>query len=642
MKDKKVIGFCFSGINPEYQHIILNSVCNEAQKLGFRVFIFNSLGRYVKGNAHDKGEINIFNLINFDLLAGLVILTETISHKPTVDKLVREARLRDIPVVTVDGRVDGCYNFVLSNSSGFEKIVRHFVEFHKFSRVAIVSGIPDNDVSERRIEIYKKVLLENNIPVREEYIKYGMFWHIPAQNAAQELMQLAEPPEAIVFANDAMAVAAAIRLSELGFKIPDDVCVSGFDGLEIALNHDVPITTASSAVDSIGIEAVRVIDRVLKGEKQETEISLEPQMNYAKSCGCNEISFTRPKLTKYDFYINHNGNNIFYSQMIRLNELMTGAKSLEQAADFLERSARHAWCQRLWIYIIDDFIKTSHNLDEIYGDQNYLKEGYSKNMNLFLSMRERKRVRTDPETLDVAELFPEREKNHEEFPNMMFFPLHFRDRTIGYLAMDYRPLDLNFYFMHSWLMNISTNLENLRREQEISNLALKYQRLYITDSLTGLYNRRGFYKKVSAILPKCVEDGAEVMVISIDLDDLKPINDLFGHAQGDVAITIVSTSILSMGDNYISARFGGDEFIVLGVGCGELEAKRFTEHFQMLIDTYNIESDKPYMVSASCGFHAGRPKMLDDIDEFIKIADEEMYTTKSARKSHKNYRNRKR
>ncbi len=260
MKDKRVIGFCFSGINPEYQHIILNSVCNEAQKLGFRVFIFNSLGRYVKGNAHDKGEINIFNLINFDLLAGLVILTETISHKPTVDKLVREARLRDIPVVTVDGRVDGCYNFVLSNSSGFEKIVRHFVEFHKFSRVAIVSGIPDNDVSERRIEIYKKVLLENNIPVREEYIKYGMFWHIPAQNAAQELMQLAEPPEAIVFANDAMAVAAAIRLSELGFKIPDDVCVSGFDGLEIALNHDVPITTASSAVDSIGIEAVRVIE----------------------------------------------------------------------------------------------------------------------------------------------------------------------------------------------------------------------------------------------------------------------------------------------------------------------------------------------------------------------------------------------
>ena len=80
--------------------------------------------------------------------------------------------------------------------------------------------------------------------------------------------------------------------------------------------------------------------------------------------------------------------------------------------------------------------------------------------------------------------------------------------------------------------------------------------------MTGLYNRRGFYEKIGLMAEQYACKGKYIYIFSIDIDRLKYINDNFGHAEGDFAITTIASAIYNTGGkDSVCARFGGDEFI---------------------------------------------------------------------------------
>ncbi|HEY0969410.1 MAG TPA: diguanylate cyclase [Gemmatimonadales bacterium] len=151
----------------------------------------------------------------------------------------------------------------------------------------------------------------------------------------------------------------------------------------------------------------------------------------------------------------------------------------------------------------------------------------------------------------------------------------------------------------------------------------------LTDELTGLHNRRGFLSLAPQTLRQARRSGTYCVLIFIDLDDFKPINDIHGHLAGDRALAEVGGLLREVfRESDIVARYGGDEFVVLSVGGGAtaLEAQR--ARLRRRLEEHNARPGAPFPISLSMGtaiFDPGQPAPLEQL---IRKADEELYREK--------------
>jgi diguanylate cyclase (GGDEF)-like protein len=158
----------------------------------------------------------------------------------------------------------------------------------------------------------------------------------------------------------------------------------------------------------------------------------------------------------------------------------------------------------------------------------------------------------------------------------------------------------------------------------------------VIDALTGLYNRVGFERYTELSFRRCKRKKKTFMLLFVDMDGLKLINDQYGHDDGDMAILIVSNALKNAGKGTeVCSRYGGDEFVIYGEDYGEEDAKAYCDKFQELLHMSNEEKLQPYLVSASCGYVIATPQEGDILDKYIDIADTYMYRQKQKKKEQK-------
>jgi two-component system cell cycle response regulator len=156
----------------------------------------------------------------------------------------------------------------------------------------------------------------------------------------------------------------------------------------------------------------------------------------------------------------------------------------------------------------------------------------------------------------------------------------------------------------------------------------------ITDELTDLFNRRGFFTLAEQQLEIASRTGREMVLLFADLDKLKGINDTLGHAEGDRALREVSKILKNtFRESDIIARIGGDEFVVLAVETPQSNAGIIQDHLQRHLDTYNAEENVPYKLSLSLGIVRFDPCVPANIDELLTQADAVMYAQKKGKNS---------
>ena len=153
----------------------------------------------------------------------------------------------------------------------------------------------------------------------------------------------------------------------------------------------------------------------------------------------------------------------------------------------------------------------------------------------------------------------------------------------------------------------------------------------MTDSLTGISNRRGFYATGEKRFRKLDKENVAFSLIFFDLDKFKPINDLWGHAEGDEVLKVFSALLYQhLGPSDIAGRLGGDEFAVLI--AHQAQADSFLHNLRNSVNEYNNESGKPYNINYSYGMlHSGNGRYLS-LAEMLKESDEVMYSAKRRKK----------
>ncbi len=171
---------------------------------------------------------------------------------------------------------------------------------------------------------------------------------------------------------------------------------------------------------------------------------------------------------------------------------------------------------------------------------------------------------------------------------------------------------------------------------EFKHLEERLHNLAITDDLTGLYNRRGFRLMAEQELRHAKRINAETVLLSIDVDDFKSINDTFGHDEGDMVLKLVATTLNeSFRGTDIITRWGGDEFIVLALDAPSGFVPLLSDRFQQNLTKKAQKGFLRYPLSVTIGME--RTDIFEDstLNNLIRGADRHMYQLKKEKRSNR-------
>ena len=177
-------------------------------------------------------------------------------------------------------------------------------------------------------------------------------------------------------------------------------------------------------------------------------------------------------------------------------------------------------------------------------------------------------------------------------------------------------------------INVFLKIQELQNELKKKNALL--EQLSITDTLTGLYNRRYFYEHINMHTAHVKRHPGAFGCLMIDIDHFKSINDTYGHDVGDKILKSVSGIMTKeMRSGEVLARFGGEEFIVCLCEVNEKEAVVAAERMRKAVEDANLaEDDNPVKITISIGVVIYPQQGLENSDNVIKAADEALYHAK--------------
>ena len=176
-----------------------------------------------------------------------------------------------------------------------------------------------------------------------------------------------------------------------------------------------------------------------------------------------------------------------------------------------------------------------------------------------------------------------------------------------------------------------------QRVARFEQLELQYKRdeealraAAFMDELTGLYNRKGFLTLGQQQINLAHRTKHEVLLVFMDLDSLKIINDSFGHTAGDMALVDFAGILKrTFRESDIISRWGGDEFVVVALANDNGSVDLLTGRLKEALMLHNLQQDRPYKLSAETGVAVGDAENTCDINELLHRADELMYQGKS-------------
>lgn len=183
--------------------------------------------------------------------------------------------------------------------------------------------------------------------------------------------------------------------------------------------------------------------------------------------------------------------------------------------------------------------------------------------------------------------------------------------------------------------NKITGLVHVVRDiTERKQMEKKLYNLSLTDELTGLYNRRGFFNLFKHHLKLSKRQNKNLLLLYADLDNLKEINDTLGHQEGDVVLMEVANVLrTTYRESDIIARIGGDEFVVFPVGTSDEHVDAIISRLQKNIDAFNAQNERSYRMSISVGVSRYDSLSPNSVDELLAEADRLMYSHKKNKRS---------
>lgn len=230
----------------------------------------------------------IYDLAGPENVDGLLVMSGSLGQFIGAEQLAQfYERYRPLPIISIALALDGIPGVLVDNESGMRQALVHLIQVHRLRRIAFIRGPETNTEAEQRYRAYIGVLAEHDIPFDPNLVVCGDFLASSGAEAVRLLLDERKADfEALVAANDEMALGALEALQERGMRVPDDVSIIGFDDIEEARFATPPLSTVRQPLYEQGRRAAEMLLALLAGEDVPEQVTLPTELVVRRSCGC--------------------------------------------------------------------------------------------------------------------------------------------------------------------------------------------------------------------------------------------------------------------------------------------------------------------------------------------------------------------
>ncbi|MGM9973686.1 MAG: GGDEF domain-containing protein [Clostridiaceae bacterium] len=619
---KKICVFV-SHLFGKYQQSLCQGIIAKAMEYGYLVDIFSSndgenLGKY------DLGEKSILRIPNFQEYSGIVFASNTYLLSGLKDMVSKEIRSKsNCPVIEVSHKSDFFPRIALDNNSAIGDIVKHLIKEHKAKRICYLGNGPEAIFSNARFDAYTQVMEEHGFKITSRDYLNCDYSIESIEKSLNYFLASERKPDAIVCYNDRMALILMRLLLLRGYKIPEDIMITGCDKLEEGQNLSPTLTTLTFPIYEMGTTAVEELVKGINGEPMASRTIVKAKPHYAGSCGCETSSSVVPTLYVQKLVSHIDDTELSMLSDINMSSTLQGITDIDQGMDMLEKYVTQLDnCKELYICLYNDWNSLHSNLKEI--------SFYEEEDNLIVDSRilklaVRNGVRQQECSFSSKRTLPEYLYENGA-PAYIYSPLYFNDREFGYIAIAYKfnKISYSFDFL-TWMRNVNSLLKSILDSNNFGILVNRLEDIYMKDSLTDNYSLQGFKRLAEIKFKEAKIKKQKVAALAFNLNGLKNINRTLGHQEGNFAIKVLGQGIKNTLDKEaISCRLGGDEFYLLLPLTEEYEIHSISQKVQAYVDNHNKLNAKKYTISFRMGYHIWEPNKAYDFEEIFSQADRNM------------------
>ncbi|HEY3432088.1 MAG TPA: substrate-binding domain-containing protein, partial [Rhodocyclaceae bacterium] len=304
----------------------------------------------------------LFDLAGEYNVNGLLVWANILSHTLDRDNFkVFCQHYAPLPMISMGMLLPSLPSIRIDMLGGMRKLLSHLIEVHGRRRIAFLRGLEISQDAEDRYQAYCETLAEYGLPLDPALVQPGDFRRSSGTAAIEQLVDIQRTPfDALVSANDNMAIGAMQALQTRGVRIPEDIVVAGFDDIEETRAIVPSLTTIRAPWYQLGSQSVDLILSRLAGEPLPDEILLSTELVYRRSCGCQPLISAEPRTSPGDsravlpIPVNSRGASIIDSQT-RLEAFLTAGL----AAAISIPGLNEVWTRQL----VNDF------LSDVYSNE---------------------------------------------------------------------------------------------------------------------------------------------------------------------------------------------------------------------------------------------------------------------------------
>lgn len=626
MYHAKKIGVFISHIFGAYQQGVCQGIIDRAVEYGYTAEIFTSLDGENLGS-YALGEESVLHIPNYDSFDGILFASDTYISQELREKILKRLKALSCPIVEIAVKDAHFPAVSLENNSMTGDLTSHFLNVHRASRVCFLGCASESYISDMREGYYREALKKQGKMPGENDI-YHCRYEDEDVNRALAFFCRTGTPEAVVCYNDRLALMFLAAALAAGYRVPDDIAITGCDDTPDGRHVSPLLTTVSFPVYELGARALENLLTLIRGGSPDAACpAAEPLIR--NSCGCGHIE---------------NANSVLFTQA--LSARIASLENSILGSMNMSSSLQHVTDLDAGMDLLTGFLPQLEHCREFYL---CLYADWDSVSSHILALTDQEETAADTDIILLKFAY----KNGKRLPECSFLkksllpdylytdsdcayiyvPLYFEDKKFGYIALAYEDNRIDYQFrLVQWQMNINQMLQGICEAKRTGMLVSRLEDIYMKDPLTGLYNRHGYDRLEEPLLHRAVSEGLPLTAFLIDMDGLKAVNDTYGHSEGDFAIQVLGQAIESTAaEGDICARFSGDEFYILTAGLSEKEAKQRAESIAAYLDNYNKLSGKAYDISCSCGYASALPApgfTAEHIQELFSLADRQMYLEK--------------
>lgn len=319
-------------------------------------------------------------------------------------------------------------------------------------------------------------------------------------------------------------------------------------------------------------------------------------------------------------------------QMIMLEKHIIEGNTFEEWRDCIKEFIGAINPPEFYICVNEDFVEDVFELGMMEQEDMSVEEklAYSSDMNVILAYQNGMFKNHPPFESKMA--FDDLFHDTEGGKLYIFSPLHYLERTFGYFVFVDSSFTVGNQLYVSWLINMGDAIENIRKQSMLRNAMKRLDDMYIRDSLTGVYNRFGMERYFMELKKKCLMTNSSMQISFVDVDGLKKINDSCGHEEGDLIIKTAAKILQKKAGKSYVIRYGGDEFVIMGIAKSEKEVETYWQHVNEEIEKYNTHHKKLADLSISYGYDVFKIDVNTFLEDCIRVTDKKMYIDKNRKK----------